>query len=121
MSGVGSLYPAGPRSDGALVAVAGRSGGRVSDPKKHGLGRGLSALLGEAPRTFTADGSNDGVQTIEVARIRPNPAPPPQHFDQNSLGELAESIATHGVLQPILVRTASEGFEIIAGERRWRA
>ena len=95
----------------------------MSDPKKHGLGRGLSALLGEAPRP-TGDGAEsraDGVQSIAIARIRANPAQPRKHFDEDSLGELAESILRHGLIQPILVRRAGDGFEIIAGERRWRA
>jgi len=96
----------------------------VSDAKKHGLGRGLSALLGDATRLVdaaAAEGQAAGVQSIAVARIRPNPDQPRKHFDEDSLVELAESIARHGVLQPILVRAAGDGFEIIAGERRWRA
>jgi ParB family chromosome partitioning protein len=93
----------------------------MSEGKKHGLGRGLSALLGDAPRTTEAAGGRDGVQTIEVARIRPNPAQPRKRFDDDSLAELAASIARHGVLQPILVRALDSGYQIIAGERRWRA
>ena len=93
----------------------------MSEPRK-GLGRGLSALLGEAPRPEPeAGGRRDSVRDIEVARIRPNPAQPRQHFDEDSLAELADSIARHGVLQPILVRAVDEGYELIAGERRWRA
>jgi ParB family chromosome partitioning protein len=94
----------------------------MSEPKK-GLGRGLSALLGEAPRPaeeLAARG--DGVREVEVARIRPNPAQPRQHFDEDGLAELAESIARHGVLQPVLLRAVEDGgYELIAGERRWRA
>lgn len=95
----------------------------MSDPKKHGLGRGLSALLGDAPRgAMAGTGSRpDGVQTIEIGRIRANPAQPRKQFDDEPLDELAESIRQHGVLQPILVRRAGDSFEIIAGERRWRA
>ena len=93
----------------------------MSEPRK-GLGRGLSALLGEAPRPEPeAGGRRDSVRDIEVGRIRPNPAQPRQHFDEDSLAELADSIARHGVLQPILVRAVDEGYELIAGERRWRA
>jgi ParB family chromosome partitioning protein len=93
----------------------------MSEPRK-GLGRGLSALLGEAPRPEPeAGGRRDSVRDIDIARIRPNPAQPRQHFDEDSLAELAESIAAHGVLQPILVRAVDEGYELIAGERRWRA
>ena len=95
----------------------------MSDPKKHGLGRGLSALLGEAPRPTSAETESraDGVQSIDIARIRANPLQPRKSFDDSSLAELAESITQHGVIQPILVRRAGDGFEIIAGERRWRA
>ncbi len=93
----------------------------MSEPRKS-LGRGLSALLGEAPRPEPeAGGRRDSVRDIEVGRIRPNPAQPRQHFDEDSLAELAVSIAAHGVLQPILVRAVDEGSELIAGERRWRA
>ncbi len=93
----------------------------MSEPKK-GLGRGLSALLGEAPRPQPeGQGRRDSVRDVDIARIRPNPAQPRQHFDEEALAELAESIRQHGVLQPILVRTVEYGFELIAGERRWRA
>ena len=95
----------------------------MSDQKKHGLGRGLSALLGEAPRPAGAPSESraDGVQSIAIARIRANPLQPRKNFDDESLGELAASIVAHGVIQPILVRRARDGYEIIAGERRWRA
>ena len=93
----------------------------MSEPKK-GLGRGLSALLGDAPRAEPeTTGRRDSVREVEIARIRPNPAQPRQHFDEESLAELAESIAQHGVLQPILLRAVGDGYELIAGERRWRA
>jgi ParB family transcriptional regulator, chromosome partitioning protein len=85
-----------------------------------GLGMGLSALLGEATRTPSADAAN-GVREIEIARIRPNPRQPRMQFDDESLNELADSIAERGVLQPILLRPDGDGFQIIAGERRWRA
>jgi ParB family chromosome partitioning protein len=62
-----------------------------------------------------------GVREIEIARIRPNPQQPRSSFDEESLDELAESIAERGVLQPILLRPVDGGYEIIAGERRWRA
>lgn len=89
--------------------------------KKHGLGRGLSALLGESPAAEPSEARDGGVRLIEVARIRPNPDQPRKHFDPDSLAELAESVASHGVLQPILVRAVGGEFQIIAGERRWRA
>jgi ParB family chromosome partitioning protein len=93
----------------------------MSEPRK-GLGRGLSALMGEAPRPADDAGTRkDSVRDVEVARIRPNPAQPRQHFDEEALAELAESIRQHGVLQPILLRAVDGGYELIAGERRWRA
>ncbi|HJU76435.1 MAG TPA: ParB/RepB/Spo0J family partition protein [Sphingomicrobium sp.] len=90
-----------------------------ADRPPKGLGMGLSALLGEA-RPGDAPVA-EGVREIEVARIRPNPNQPRMHFDEESIAELAESIRQRGVLQPILLRADGEGFEIIAGERRWRA
>ena len=94
--------------------------------KATGLGRGLSALLDEAvrtPREASDAGAPDrgGVQEIELVLIRPNPNQPRKQFDQSALDELAQSISAQGVLQPILLRPVEHGFEIIAGERRWRA
>jgi ParB family chromosome partitioning protein len=91
--------------------------------KATGLGRGLSALIDEAvrpARTETAP-SGTGVRALEIGRIRPNPSQPRQHFDEQAIDELAASIAERGVLQPILVRAVDGGYELIAGERRWRA
>jgi ParB family chromosome partitioning protein len=95
----------------------------VSERPGKGLGMGLSALLGEARPASGKEGTSagGGVREIEIARIRPNPNQPRTHFDEESLKELADSITEHGVLQPILVRPDGENFEIIAGERRWRA
>ena len=94
--------------------------------KATGLGRGLSALLDEAvrqPREIVVDPSSDrgGVRDIDLALIRANPNQPRKQFDEVSLDELAQSIVDKGVLQPILLRPVADGFEIIAGERRWRA
>lgn len=88
-----------------------------------GLGRGLSALLGEQPHKGEVEGQAEarGVREIEIGRIHPNPSQPRVHFDEASLSELAESIAQRGVLQPILLRPDGDGYMIIAGERRWRA
>jgi ParB family chromosome partitioning protein len=89
-----------------------------------GLGKGLSALLGEAPAPASASeaSAKGGVREVEIGRIRPNPNQPRSHFDEDALAELADSIAERGVLQPILLRpNGREAFEIIAGERRWRA
>jgi ParB family chromosome partitioning protein len=97
--------------------------------KKMGLGRGLDALLGEAlrgdPASARASGNVDsrsvGVMTIAVSEIRPNPDQPRRHFSDDKLNELAASIAKHGVIQPIVVRPLKDGYQIVAGERRWRA
>ena len=90
--------------------------------KATGLGRGLSALIGEAPPIPRSDNlAEGGVRAIDVARIRPNPSQPRQMFGDESLDELAASIAERGVLQPIIVRAVEGGFELVAGERRWRA
>jgi len=84
-----------------------------------GLGRGLSALLGEAaPAQAT---QTDGVREIAVADIVPRADQPRRHFDDAALDELAASIGVRGVLQPIVVRPLGDRFEIVAGERRWRA
>ncbi len=82
-----------------------------------GLGRGLSALLEDA-----ASGATPAVVSrVAVAEISANPLQPRRRFDPAALDELTESVRTHGVLQPILVRPVPGGYEIVAGERRWRA
>ena len=86
-----------------------------------GLGMGLSALLGDAPRGDAAVENRGGVREIEIARIRRNPNQPRVQFSEEAIDELADSIAQRGVLQPILLRPKDDGFEIVAGERRWRA
>lgn len=95
-------------------------------PKKrhHGLGRGLSALLGEVAREepiAAAAPRAGGVQMVPVADMKPHPDQPRQHFDEGALAELAESIAKRGLIQPIVVRPLDGGYQIVAGERRWRA
>jgi ParB family chromosome partitioning protein len=82
---------------------------------------GLSALLGENARPAPAQTDGRGVREIDIALIKPNPAQPRVQFDEDSLEELAESIRQRGVLQPILLRPVGKNFEIVAGERRWRA
>ena len=90
--------------------------------KAMGLGRGLGALIDDAarPRPDAAP-PGAGVREIEIGLIRPNPAQPRKYFDEQAIDELAASIGEQGVLQPILLRETPEGYEIIAGERRWRA
>jgi ParB family chromosome partitioning protein len=86
---------------------------------------GLQALLGEAARPAPPAGEattgRGGVREIDIARIEPNPDQPRVQFDEAALDELAQSIRERGVLQPILLRPHGGGFQIIAGERRWRA
>ena len=92
----------------------------MNELRQRGLGRGLSALLGDAPSE--AEPPRGSVREIDVASIRPNPQQPRRHFAEEAIAELAESIATRGVLQPILVRDLRDGhYELVAGERRWRA
>ena len=89
-----------------------------------GLGRGLSALMGDVEREQPVDaGGNhaEGVRMIAVGDIRPHPDQPRRHFDEEKLEELAQSIAERGVLQPIVLRKIGTGYQIVAGERRWRA
>jgi ParB family chromosome partitioning protein len=94
----------------------------MSERPAKGLGMGLQALLGETrPATAEPPGSGRGVREIEIARIAPNPTQPRTQFSEESIAELAQSIAERGVLQPILLRPTDDGFQIIAGERRWRA
>ena len=97
--------------------------------KRMGLGRGLDALLGEAlrgevapqPASISGQNSMQGLSTIPIADIRPNPDQPRRHFAEEKLVELAASIAKHGIIQPIVVRPHDGGYQIVAGERRWRA
>ena len=84
--------------------------------KKGGLGRGLEALFNENAT------DEKGVVTLRLSEIEPNRNQPRTSFDENALSELAESIAKHGLIQPIVVRPTSSGvYQIVAGERRWRA
>jgi len=85
-----------------------------------GLGRGLDALLSGGNADDDAGAS--AMQAIAIDRVRPGKLQPRTHMDDAALAELAESIKAQGVMQPILVRPVEGGrFEIIAGERRWRA
>lgn len=91
---------------------------------RRGLGRGLSALLGEAEEITHAGDPATGVREIPIELIHNNPDQPRRHFAEAELAELADSIRDKGVLQPVLLRPSrrTEGeYEIVAGERRWRA
>jgi ParB family chromosome partitioning protein len=100
--------------------------------KPKGLGRGLGALLGETRREEPVAGSNgragegaspsSGLAVLPVADITPDPNQPRRHFDEAALEELAASIAQRGVIQPVIVRRMDNGrYQLVAGERRWRA
>jgi ParB family chromosome partitioning protein len=89
------------------------------------LGRGLSALLGDGDPDFTpAESARGNTRPVPIEFLRPSPLQPRRHFDETELENLAESIREKGILQPIIVRadpTRPNGYEIVAGERRWRA
>ena len=84
-----------------------------------GLGKGLGSLIPSENQTQSQSGA--GVDSIPVSDIKPNPHQPRKYFDEEALATLADSIRELGVLQPILIRPSESGYEIIAGERRWRA
>jgi ParB family chromosome partitioning protein len=86
---------------------------------KRGLGRGLDALFG-SPASVETSGETD-TNEITIKDIVPNPHQPRQEFDEEALAELAQSIKQHGVIQPVIVRKTLSGYELVAGERRWRA
>ena len=90
----------------------------MSTPRR-GLGRGLGALLGDS--AVPTSTSQEFVREISVAEITPNPFQPRKTFDPGALDELKSSIAEYGVLVPIIVRRRGERYELVAGERRWRA
>ena len=90
----------------------------MASKKPSGLGRGLGALLGDD--VMNADAQT--VTTLPIAEVESNSAQPRKYFDNAALAELAESIRLHGIIQPLTVRKLSSGYyQIIAGERRWRA
>ena len=107
---------------------------RVAAEKPRRLGKGLGALLGETrreeplvrreePAEAPLSPGGAALRMLALATIKPLPGNPRKHFDETALDELASSIATRGVLQPIIVRPHPEGsgFQLVAGERRWRA
>ena len=86
--------------------------------RRGGLGKGLGALI---PPGTELDADAGGLEELPVAAISPNRFQPRDHFDEAALAALADSIRAVGVLQPVLVRPVGEGYELVAGERRWRA
>ena len=86
--------------------------------KRPALGRGLSALIPDAP---AAPAASERALEVDIDLLRPNRFQPRTHMDDGRIEELSRSIRSHGVIQPIVVRKVEQGYEIIAGERRWRA
>jgi len=99
----------------------------MTTPKRSALGRGLGALIPGAARERAIEAepvsTPDPKATSElpIERIRPNPEQPRRRFDPAELERLADSIRRHGVLQPVVVRAVDDGYELVVGERRWRA
>ena len=89
--------------------------------RQHGLGRGLGALLSSPGPASSAEASGTGTVEIAIDAITPNPQQPRKDFDINSLNELAGSLRKSGVIQPVVVRKVGPGYQLIVGERRWRA
>ncbi|HUF46714.1 MAG TPA: ParB/RepB/Spo0J family partition protein [Vicinamibacterales bacterium] len=91
--------------------------------KRPALGRGLSALIPPAPvaPAMTVRGEPARPTELDIDLLAPNPSQPRQHIEESHLDDLAQSIRSHGVIQPIVVRRAGNRHEIVAGERRWRA
>ena len=87
--------------------------------KRPALGRGLSALIPESPLAPPA--SSEHPLEVDIDLLRPNKFQPRTHMDDGRIDELSRSIRSNGVIQPIVVRKAERGYEIVAGERRWRA
>ncbi len=94
----------------------------MAGPARRGLGKGLSALLGQD--SMLMGGAEEGVRMVPLESLEPSPLQPRRDFAAEEIERLADSLREHGVLQPLLVRPAAGsggGFEIVAGERRWRA
>ena len=89
--------------------------------QKRGLGRGLSALIPTVAEPITQAPQDSSPKEIAVDRITPSPFQPRRIFDEAKIEELAASIRDQGIIQPLVVRPQGDGFELIAGERRWRA
>jgi ParB family chromosome partitioning protein len=100
------------------------SGDTPARKRPSGLGRGLSSLLGEVAQEAPVAGSatgRGGLQMMPVSSIEPHLDQPRRHFDEEALEELAASIRARGLIQPIVVRPHGHRYQIVAGERRWRA
>ncbi len=96
------------------------SGGSVRRPKRQALGRGLGAMLAKNQQASASDDAAS-LRDLPVDRIQPGRYQPRSTMDADKLKELSDSIRSQGVVQPVIVRPLDEGYELIAGERRWRA
>ncbi|WP_443969790.1 ParB/RepB/Spo0J family partition protein [Sphingobium sp. CR28] len=105
------------------------NGAGAKAPPRRSLGRGLSALFEETRESVSLSGESakpdetgeSRIQILDIVRIAPHQDQPRRHFDEAALAELADSISTRGIIQPIVVRPTASGYQIVAGERRWRA
>lgn len=96
----------------------------MAGPKGRGLGKGLEALFNDVEiNAHDSDkaAEGEGILFIDINQIKPNSKQPRKSFPDEKIEELARSIEVHGIIQPIMVRPSGEGYEIVAGERRWRA
>lgn len=100
----------------------------MAAPKNRGLGKGLEALFSnseidtkEISVEQTEESEEKGISFVDVNDIKPNQNQPRKTFDEEKLEELASSIKEHGLIQPVILRKSDKGYEIVAGERRWRA
>ena len=93
----------------------------ASGDKKRGLGRGLSALMADVNEPEKSEAPRSADQQVPIEKIHPNPDQPRKRFESAPLDDLVASIKEKGVLQPLIVRPSGDGYEIVAGERRWRA
>lgn len=93
----------------------------MTKPKRSGLGKGLDTLIPEINENIDEREDDKSITLIKISKIEPNRLQPRKEFNQNALEELAESVKLYGVIQPLLVQKKEDYYEIIAGERRWRA
>ncbi|QGJ68798.1 Plasmid partitioning protein ParB [Planctomycetales bacterium 10988] len=115
--GLEALLGSAPES--AETSPAGTGTALAETPRS--MGNALPAPQSNPQNQGSAGGSNSATPLISVEKVRPNPFQPRREFDRKALEQLAESIDSNGLLQPIVVRKKTDGYEIIAGERRWRA
>ena len=93
----------------------------MAPKKKGGLGKGLDALIGPAPANAKKEAGEGAEQKLDITKVEPNREQPRKSFNEDSLIELSENIKQYGIIQPLLVKKRDGYYEIIAGERRWRA